>query len=310
MSDKIILSIIIPVYNCEKYIVNCINSIIKNKSSSLEIICVDDGSIDSSKSKILSIKDYRVKYIYQKNNGVSSARNTGIKVAHGEYLSFVDSDDYVDSLYIDSIFNYIEKYKASLIIFNHYRFSSTYKIVEKDCGTKQDLYKMACEQRLNAPWDKVFCRKILCDNSLLFDESMKTSEDGEFFIKYLRYVDKFIVIKEPLYYYRINPEGAVQKPKIDYIYDQKKMLERIISFEKAMTLPSSSYATEDVAIERMFYLIANLKRNGVSTHQIKQSLSNSKFMSLIRVEKLSVKGRIKFSFMKFGMIRIASMIVR
>ena len=309
-NSDIILSVIIPVYNSEKYILNCINSIITSRNMSFEIICVDDGSSDNSRECILSIDDCRVKYIYKINGGVSSARNVGIKAAKGKYISFVDSDDYVDASYIDSILKCIEKGKISLVLFGHCNFNGNYKIIKKQCSTINELYKLACEQRLNAPWDKVFCKEIIDKHALSFDENMKTSEDGDFFVKYLYYVDRMKVIDKILYYYRINPEGAVQRPKIDYIYDQNKMLQRIIHFVKKKNLSTDDYLIDDVAIERMFYLIANLIRNGVKTYQIENALLDSGFMNIIALHKLSLKGKIKFYILKLRQYKFTCLIVR
>ena len=104
-ADKV--SVIVTVYNVEKYLDECVNSIINQSYSNLEIILVDDGSSDTSGQKCDTYKavDNRIKVIHKKNGGLSDARNVGIEIATGEYISFIDSDDYVSEIFIESLVN-------------------------------------------------------------------------------------------------------------------------------------------------------------------------------------------------------------
>lgn len=142
------MNIIIPIYNSEKYISECLNSILTDNNVYFEVICVDDASIDGSQYIVERIKDRRLRYLRKANRGGSSARNTGIKAAKGQYITFVDSDDYVDCTYINSIFEHIQNNLTSLVLFNHHRTDG--KTVKKTCLSKEELYRYACEQRLNA----------------------------------------------------------------------------------------------------------------------------------------------------------------
>ena len=116
--NDILVSVILPVYNVEKYLIKCLDSVIRQTYQKLEIILVDDGSTDSS-GKICdeyANKDGRIKVFHKKNGGLSDARNYGIERSTGEYLAFIDSDDYVDDDYIEFLMNLTEsgKYKISL----------------------------------------------------------------------------------------------------------------------------------------------------------------------------------------------------
>lgn len=112
-----LVSVVIPVYNVEKYLDKCIQSVLSNSYRSIELICVNDGS----KDKILSILqkyarlDKRVKVIDQQNGGVSSARNAGIKYSTGKYLAFIDADDYVSSDYFEKLVSSAEEYNADIV---------------------------------------------------------------------------------------------------------------------------------------------------------------------------------------------------
>ena len=98
MDNRVLISIIVPVYNVEKYLAECLDSLINQTYQYIEIICVNDGSVDNSKSILeeYASKDYRIKIINQNNQGLSAARNPGMREASGKYIMFVDSDDWID----------------------------------------------------------------------------------------------------------------------------------------------------------------------------------------------------------------------
>lgn len=113
-----LISIIVPVYNVEKYLEKCINSLISQTYSNIEIILVDDGSTDSSSQIIddYAKKDFRIKVIHKKNGGQSEARNVGINISHGKYITFVDSDDYISIDYIEYLYCLLKKYNGDISI--------------------------------------------------------------------------------------------------------------------------------------------------------------------------------------------------
>ena len=114
---KKLYSIIVPVYNCEQYLEKCLNSLLKQSYKNIEIILINDGSNDNSEKICLNYKklDSRIKYYKKDNGGVSSARNLGINVCNGDYITFLDSDDYLDIDTIEFINNYINKSDIDLI---------------------------------------------------------------------------------------------------------------------------------------------------------------------------------------------------
>ena len=118
MRDRPLVSIIVPVYNVERYLNRCIKSIITQEYKELEIILVDDGSLDGC--PLLCDKwaeqDKRIRVVHQANSGLSAARNTGLEMMSGEYIAFVDSDDYLDSRYVDSMLSAIISGKANMAI--------------------------------------------------------------------------------------------------------------------------------------------------------------------------------------------------
>ena len=115
MSDNDLISIIIPIYNVEKYMEKCLNSVVNQTYNNIEIILIDDGSKDKSREICdnYAKKDNRIKVVHKENNGVSSARNTGIDMSKGKYITFIDSDDYIDTDYIETLYK-ISKFISKL----------------------------------------------------------------------------------------------------------------------------------------------------------------------------------------------------
>ena len=121
------ISVIIPVYNVEQYLRECLESVINQTLSELEIICINDGSTDSSLDILREYeqKDNRIIVINKDNEGQAAARNIGISMAKGEYIGFLDSDDYIDSNFYEKLYNAAKKYKADIACTNLYRFSDS-----------------------------------------------------------------------------------------------------------------------------------------------------------------------------------------
>lgn len=238
------LSIIIPVYNSEKYLVNCLNSILKQDEKIFEVIIIDDGSSDSSyeiMKKYESIYN-KVKILKKENGGVCSARNMGIEVAEGEYLAFVDSDD---MLYPNSLSKRIdEARKCDLLI------SSYIEIDDEECESipyippenvssiweKHEMMKeLFLDQRIGYQgylWNKIFRRDIIKRNNIKFDESLFYNEDRLFVLQYLVCCNTIYYSNSIVYQYRRNLNGAMAKMnKIDDVLFDKLRTE-FDAFEK------------------------------------------------------------------------------
>lgn len=163
-----LVSIIIPVYNLEDYIENCLNSVVNQTYRELEILCIDDGSTDKSAEKIKAFaeRDSRVKYLYQENAGVSAARNKGLDEATGEYVMFVDGDDYIHFQTVEILLKEITQSGYNMVCAN-YTFTSilnekmvpideynafNIKISDVFCNSIDYIYKMV--------WGKLFKTSI------------------------------------------------------------------------------------------------------------------------------------------------------
>ncbi len=210
-----LVSIIVPVYNVEKFIEKCVKSLMNQSHKDIEIILVDDGSPDQSPEIIdrIAIEDQRVHVIHQQNKGVSAARNAGLQCATGEYVMFVDGDDWVDSDYVAYFLTLVSK-NGSLIGMNKNNYS-TGKI-----KTNEERYVVKSETAIEwiysneifvAVWNKIYSRRLLTDNNIRFDPTIWYGEGMLFNIQCLQYVDTVAIGEKSVYHQTFNPDSAMRK---------------------------------------------------------------------------------------------------
>ena len=192
--NDIELSIIIPIYNSEKYINNCINSIINQKGIKFEVLLIDDGSTDNS-SQICdnyAQLDTRIKVFHKENGGVSSARNLGIENSRGKWITFIDSDDWLNSEYIQSI-NNILNLNIDLTIYNYISFLSKKRqeqgrfiLQEGIHNDVNSLLNMALQLEIASlsTCTSIYKKEIIEKYHIRFDINMKTCEDFMFNLEY------------------------------------------------------------------------------------------------------------------------------
>ncbi len=203
-----IVSIIVPVYNAEKSIRRCIDSILEQSYNDTEIVLVDDGSTDSSGMICddYQKKDNRVRAIHTTNHGVSHARNVGIAESSGEFITFVDSDDHIAPTFLE---NYMQYKDFELVAGGYQTFPQHHQMTFQDnsyCISKGDASRLSpMVARLDGScWAKLFRSNIIKNNNLWFDESMKFSEDTLFSVKYMYYIDTLKTISDTGYHYYVQ----------------------------------------------------------------------------------------------------------
>ncbi len=235
------VSVIIPVYNVEKYLRECLDSVVNQTLKDIEIICVNDGSTDNSLQilEIYAAKDNRIKVITQENMGVSVARNSGLDIATGEYIIFVDSDDWSDLSLCKKILDNSEKTHADIICYaynavqdNKFVYSNL-KNINKLCE-KQDSLKRIIGNQVFV-WDKAFKRKFLIDTGVKFVEGLKCAEDLVFCLTLFYKNPHYAYINESLYYYNEKRLGSATNNNYNAIkndYDSFKTLVESELFKK------------------------------------------------------------------------------
>ena len=219
------ISVIIPVYNSSTYLRKCLDSVVNQTLKDIEIIIINDGSTDDSKN---IIEEYTGKYkniifIDQENKGIGKTRNIGIKMATGEYITFVDSDDYIKENMLEEYYKYAKKHNFDLVIGSYIKKINNKEIIFENNKfktgnvktTPQILYLIEY-----GPWAKLYKREMIINNNIYFDEKRKY-EDMPFVSKALLKSKLIGQITEPYYYYIIhnNSETTTMDKRIFDILD-------------------------------------------------------------------------------------------
>ena len=232
-------SIIIPIYNVEKYLTQCIESILNQTFTDWECILVNDGSTDGSGNICDNFvaNDDRIKVIHKKNEGVSVARNIGIEVSKGEYIIFVDSDDWVD---IDFLHVLNECIQDTDILFygNKYHYENKNIVIHMPhaitCYQKEYIEREILQLKYNREnyeyygytWDKVFKRDIIETHNIRFVPHLSLREDELFTSEYCRHIETLRVLSKPIYNYRVLNTGLTSKNRN---YDEIKKYRQVLS---------------------------------------------------------------------------------
>lgn len=220
-----LLSIIIPAYNSSKYIRKCLDSVLQQSFKDFEVIIIEDCSSDNTADIIreYELSDSRIKAIYQKENkGNGIGRNTALDYAQGDYIWYVDSDDYIESDALTIVYNHIKKYHSDAYVLSYNNCTpkkNNIKVTNKvepliagneDNHTLMDYLLLDKKNIAVMPWCYIIKKNLLIENSIRFDESGYYFEDVIFGTKLLYYSDKLTPIKEPLYNY-IHHKGSITK---------------------------------------------------------------------------------------------------
>lgn len=199
------VSIIVPVYNTRQYLEKCLVSLINQTLKDIEIIVVNDGSKEDIDDIIQKYKNYLI-YIKDTNHGIGHARNEGIRIATGEYIGFVDSDDYVDANMYLSYYNYAKDHDLDIVVGNYYTcYKDEKKLIMIESFTTGSIYddKEILVKIDYGPCNKIFRRDLIVDNHILFEENLKY-EDMPFVLKALKYSKKIGYLNEAYYNYIIR----------------------------------------------------------------------------------------------------------
>ncbi len=234
MSD-IKISVVVPVYNVEKYLEQCLNSIINQTFKDIEIICINDGSTDGSLEILREYeqKDSRIRLINKENEGISAVRNQGMELAKGEYISFIDSDDWIDENYLEALYTAAKKYDSDIacssiirVTGKRHRKKIIYKKEEftTESDKKNELTKVPINSYV---WNKIYKRVSLLKSGVKFPVG-RVYEDVIWCIKAIYYLNGVVTVPDAVYYYRKNPTSIMstksEQNAKDYALSEKEML--------------------------------------------------------------------------------------
>lgn len=214
------ISIIVPVYNVESYLSQCVESILGQTLRDFELILIDDGSTDHSGAICdeFAKQDGRIRVIHQENRGVSRARNTGISLARGEWLCFVDADDILSSMFLQKFharFNGISDYyiQGSCNVSNEI-IETRSEYQDKDFTLGEDIIPSNILEN-GVPWGKLFSSAIVKHNNIRFNEHLNRGEDELFCMDFLYYTKKISTVAYNGYYYRRDNPSSLTNKNID-----------------------------------------------------------------------------------------------
>lgn len=225
------ISIILPVYNSEKYITECVDSILDQNYSNFEILLINDGSTDMSGDICESYanKDARIKVIHKENGGVSSARNLGIENSTGEWISFVDSDDILCKGYLKELFKATNQ-DVDVIIQGFQKISKISKNLY-DCGvgtvTSKELIKLFEKHKIidyGFPFAKLYRRSIILENNILFNTKATIAEDLMFLLEYLVFARKIVFQSVHNYGYITREQSLINTFHLPIVYFNQYIL--------------------------------------------------------------------------------------
>ena len=235
-NNQPLLSVIVPVYKVEEYLDQCVESIIHQTWPNLEIILVDDGSPDNCPAMCddWAKRDSRIRVIHKENGGLSDARNAGIDAAQGEYITFADSDDFLDKRMYEILMEAIEKYNAQVALCNYYVFFSEQNW--HPSSMKEQTVTVYCNEDANARMFTDFsaCNKVYKRD--LFNEIRypkgKVFEDARTTYKIAACLDTLAVVPDSLYYYRQRETSIMHTLKKEDYFEKIAVWDELYAFEK------------------------------------------------------------------------------
>ncbi|MBQ9229381.1 MAG: glycosyltransferase [Eubacterium sp.] len=304
-----LVSVIVPVYNVEKYLDQCVESIVNQTYMNLEIILVDDGSPDGCPQlcDAWAAKDSRIKVIHQPNGGVSAARNAGLDIATGDYIGFVDSDDLIPEDYYEFLFNLLKKEKADIARCAHYYFDDngfshncdeiieSPFVIEGSAALMEDIKNSG--NKSVVIWNKLFKRSVI--DNVRFDGLLSVGEDTVFLFNVYKNANSMACYDLPKYGYNIHDDRSWSRN--DYNFQASRSMKRIIDdpvcpvavYKKYFTF--ATMALHDIVVNGFDYSFSDLRKEILRyKKEIKKALSNDKRSRLkfLLISKLPMLYRI------------------
>jgi len=284
------VSVIVPIYNTAKYLTGCIDSVLSQKYEDFELILVNDGSTDSSEDICKGYTDNRVRYFYKENGGLSSARNYGMDKALGEYIVFIDSDDFIDNDCISYLQQKANETKADIVLCGFYLQSKDSIIpvtAESGFFAGEEINKVIVELKsknlIDTSCNKIYKASFLRENGLTFPEG-EIFEDTAFNLNLLRFNPK-IFVSDKCFYHYIQHQGSITKrynpQKLETLKLRAKLLRDVTSGAEAYCdyyyIKSVFSAFIDGFLSLNKKEIKNIISKEIKTEEFKEKAKNAHF---------------------------------
>lgn len=263
-----LVSIIIPIYNAEKYLKKCIQSILEQTYSNIEVILVNDGSTDKSRDICdeYARQESRIHVIHQDNSGVSAARKNGLKKSMGNYIAFIDSDDWVEDTFVEKMYNVALEKNADMVACGYFEEYMDYVKIEgnrngnikvysktealEELHTRNSIYPFLC--------NKIFKRKTL--NELEDSVPVIIGEDYTIVVKAISRMQKIAVIEAPLYHYMQRKGSACNRGFDERLFKVVSNYKDVYNFFKTENMQILDDIKSYILLEEMYYVVC-MSRN-------------------------------------------------
>lgn len=281
------ISVIIPVFNAEKHIEKCIDSLLSQTLSACEFVFVNDGSSDKSQSIVeyFQKQDSRIKLINQKNQGVSIARNSGIAIAQGDYIGFVDADDYVEKDCFQRLYEIAISKSVAIVISNYFSSQEGHtftskalfrenEVLNSEFIQKQIIPYLIGNDNLNAIWNKMYKRELITDNQIWFPKGVPLGEDGWFNLNCFNKADS-VFFSDYVGYHYVDVTGSATRnfsgnnyfKRIEDVFQQdfSSFTNQYLDINKIELLKAEKFIKNTIALLHEYfkekYQINSKKRN-------------------------------------------------
>lgn len=328
---KELISIIVPIYNSEKYIKRCIDSIINQSYRNIEIILIDDGSTDNSRNicEKYSNIDSRIKVISKKNGGVSSARNEGITNAKGEYIMFVDADDWIEKEAIETLYNALKEHNVDIVRGNFFCNNDkgnfkiekqnkykNIKIQENDKSLKVDIINDLLLGKIKAyVWLLLIKKDLLINKKILFNTNISFMEDLIFYIRLFSDDNvSFYILDQDIYCYYSNNNSATKSQNkilenIENVLNVNKIIREILYNTKMFNKETDSkMCTANFNIIMNYYFsLYKVSKNKNLKKYIEQIIKNREFefiMNNVNYKLMPIHYKIQYIITKLKKVDI------
>lgn len=326
------VSVIVPIYNVEKYLRHCIESIINQTYQELEIILIDDGSPDGSGviCEEYAKKDSRIKVVHKQNEGLGFARNTGLEYVTGDYVCFVDSDDWLEKNAIESWLNAIESNNADMVMCNYQKINDNGELLYRYQITKEKLIFEESDIIKNiflpmigrnsyekedftinmCVWTNIYSTHIIKDNHIRFlSEREYLSEDICFNLEYLLHTKKVVMIPDNLYCYRFNPDSLTNRYKGDEFNKAARLYAKVSKWAELANMSEElEYRAHRFFITKVRELLKRLCKSDLSFAEKKNELNRILQSDVLKatlaeypLDRYILKYRIPALLMKYNM---------